>query len=63
MKWEKKERRKRENGKGREALTVLSEEAPKELKTEALLPSSMVNNGGMNELSHELIFSSLWPIN
>ncbi|GFY97732.1 hypothetical protein Acr_12g0002730 [Actinidia rufa] len=30
---------------------------------EALPPSSMVKNGGMNELSHELIFSALWPIN
>ncbi|GFZ21518.1 hypothetical protein Acr_29g0006800 [Actinidia rufa] len=41
----------------------LSKKAPKESKTETLPPSSMVNNGGMNELSHELILSALRPIN
>ncbi|GFY82703.1 AT-hook motif nuclear-localized protein 1 [Actinidia rufa] len=44
-------------------IQKLSEEVPKEPKEEMLPPSSMVNNGGMNELSHELILLCLWPIN
>ncbi|GFZ21517.1 hypothetical protein Acr_29g0006790 [Actinidia rufa] len=49
----------------RTALEPIGEnlvQAPKESKTETLPPSSMVNNGGINELRHELILSALRPI-
>ncbi|GFS35823.1 hypothetical protein Acr_00g0042340 [Actinidia rufa] len=60
------ERKKEEKRKREEEREVVDSFCQQGLRKKSQMEapsSSIVKNGGMYELSHELIFSSLWPIN